>query len=168
MICFAFPDGSPSKCLRRSAGRRTPSTTWSSALRWPKRFETQNVRGVGFSYLGEHAICKTCGNEIYIAELNDVNARAREDAYAKALMLQNGINLKTVDPRPREAIVLEFNLDKLTMNEVAYIAKRVREHFPNNKVLAIPNGVSLYSLGKDVLENYISMVSEIIDEGDIS
>lgn len=83
-------------------------------------------------------------------------------------MLQNGINLKTVNPRPREAIVLEFNLDKLTMNEVAYIAKKVQEYFPNNKVLAIPNSVSLYSLGKDVLENYISMVSEIIEEGDIS
>lgn len=132
------------------------------------RLEHQNVRGVGFSYMGDHAICKTCGNEIYVAELNDVNARAREDAYAKALMLQNGINLKTVNPRPREAIVLEFNSDKLTMNEVAYIAKRVREHFPNNKVLALPNSVSIYSLGKDVLENYISMVSEIIEEGDIS
>lgn len=137
-------------------------------LRTYTRLEHQNVRGVGFSYLEEHAICKTCGNEIYVAELNDINARAREDAYAKALMLQNGINLKTVDPRPREAIVLEFNSDKLTMNEVAYIAKRVREYFPNNKVLALPNSVSIYSLGKDVLENYISMVSEIIDEGDIS
>ena len=137
-------------------------------LRTYTRLEHQNVRGVGFSYLEEHAICKTCGNEIYVAELNDINARAREDAYAKALMLQNGINLKTVDPRPREAIVLEFNSDKLTTNEVAYIAKRVREYFPNNKVLALPNSVSIYSLGKDVLENYISMVSEIIDEGDIS
>ena len=132
------------------------------------RLEHQNVRGVGFSYMGDHAICKTCGNEIYVAELNDINAMAREDAYAKALMLQNGINLKTVNPRPREAIVLEFNSDKLTMNEVAYIAKRVREYFPNNKVLALPNSVSIYSLGKDVLENYISMVSEIIEEGDIS
>lgn len=137
-------------------------------LRTYTRLENQNVRGVGFSYLGKHAICKTCGNEIYVAELNDINARAREDAYAKALMLQNGISLKTVDPRPREAIVLEFNLDKLTMNEVAYIAKKVREYFPNSKVLALPNSVSLYSLGKDVLENYISMVSEIIEEGDIS
>ena len=132
------------------------------------RFEHQNVRGVGFSYMEDYAICKTCGNEIYVAELNDINARAREDAYAKAFMLQNGINLKTVDPRPREAIVLEFNSDKITMNEVAYIAKRVREYFPNNKVIAIPNSVSLYSLGKDVLANYISMISEIIDEGDIS
>lgn len=137
-------------------------------LRIYTRLEHQNVRGVGFSYMGDHAICKTCGNEIYVAELNDINARAREDAYAKAFMLQNGINLKTVDPRPREAIVLEFNSDKLTMNEVACIAKRVREHFPNNKVLALPNSVSIYSLGKDVLENYISMVSEIIEEGDIS
>ena len=137
-------------------------------LRTYTRLEHQNVRGVGFSYLEEHAICKTCGNELYVAGLNDINVGAREDAYAKALMLQNGINLKTVDPRPREAIVLEFNSEKLTMNEVAYIAKRVREYFPNNKVIAIPNSVSLHSLGKDVLENYISMVSEIIDEGDIS
>lgn len=137
-------------------------------LRTYTRLEHQNVRSVGFSYIGEHAICKTCGDEIYVAELNDVNTRAREDAYSKALILQNGINLKTINSRPREAIVLEFNSDKLTMNEVAYIAKKVREYFPSNKVLALPNSVSLYSLGKDVLENYISMVSEIIDEGDIS
>lgn len=137
-------------------------------LRTYTRLEHQNVRGVGFSYMGRHAICKTCGSEVYVAELNDANARAREDAYASAIMLRNDINLKVLDPRKREIIVLFYDLDKLTLDNVVCIAKKVREHFPNNRVLALPNSVSLYSLGKDVLENYISMVSEIIDEGDIS
>lgn len=137
-----------------------------SPLRTYTRIEHQNVRGVGFSYMGRHAICKTCGSETYVAELNDANARAREDAYASALMLRNDINLKVLDPRKREIIVLFYNLDKLTLDNVVCIAKKVREHFPNNRVLALPNSVSLYSLGKDALEDYVSMISEIIEDGE--
>ena len=39
----------------------------------------------------------------------------------------------------------------------------IQSKFPNNTIIAIPDYVSLSSCSKDVLENIISMISEIID-----
>lgn len=46
--------------------------------------EEISVRGIAFSYLEHTAYCARCGDEIYVAEVNDMNARAREDAYHEA------------------------------------------------------------------------------------
>ncbi len=39
----------------------------------------------------------------------------------------------------------------------------VKSTFPNNVVVAIPDYASLQSCSKDVLENIISEISEIVD-----
>lgn len=46
-----------------------------------------NVRGLEFSCIEHSAICKECGNEIYVPEVNDANVDAREDGYRKASRL---------------------------------------------------------------------------------
>lgn len=72
--------------------------------------------------------------------------------------------IEKLKPHPTEAIVLGFNFNdtnKHTMNEVF---NYVKSKFPNNAVIAIPDYVSLESCSKDVLENIISAISEIIDE----
>ena len=127
------------------------------------RYDHRVVRGVNFSYLEKYAVCKNCGAEIYIADLNDHNSKSRKDAYAKALILHNGINIKTLNPNSKEAIVIEFSTDKLTLHEASCISQYIREVFPDNRVIAIPDA-DLHSCGKDVLENYISMISEVIDQ----
>ena len=43
-----------------------------------------SVRGIEFSYVEQTAYCAECGAEIYVPEINDENAQAREDAYRKA------------------------------------------------------------------------------------
>lgn len=45
------------------------------------------VRGVQFSYTEMLAICEKCGEELYVPEINDSNAQAREDAYREAAEL---------------------------------------------------------------------------------
>ena len=46
--------------------------------------ERITVKGIEFVYTEIHAVCETCGSEIYVPEINDANVDAREDGYRKA------------------------------------------------------------------------------------
>ena len=51
------------------------------------------IKGEKYSYLGKQAHCVDCGEEIYVAEVNDYNLKALYDAYRK----KNGIvSLETI------------------------------------------------------------------------
>ena len=65
---------------------------------------------------------------------------------------------------PTEAIVIGFNFDDYNLYDMQNIFEYVKNQFPNNTIIAIPDKISLESCSKDVLENIISMISQIIDE----
>lgn len=64
---------------------------------------------------------------------------------------------------PTEAITLFYNFDDMDIEIVCNMVERLAEKFPENAVIALPDKVSLESCSKDVLENIISMISEIIE-----
>lgn len=72
--------------------------------------------------------------------------------------------LETIEPRPTEAIVLYFNFDDIKLDDLNVLHGIAQKKFPNNAIICVPDKVSLKQWSKDVLENYISMVSEIIEE----
>ena len=72
--------------------------------------------------------------------------------------------LETIEPHQTEAIVLYFNFDNMAIDEIQVLHEMTQKKFPNNVVLCVPDKVSLESWSKDILENYISMISEIIEE----
>lgn len=72
--------------------------------------------------------------------------------------------IEKIDPHPTEAIVVGFNFDDVRLEEMRHLFDIIKSKFPDNIVVAIPDYVSLQSCSKDVLENMISMISEIIDE----
>lgn len=72
--------------------------------------------------------------------------------------------LETIEPHPTEAIVLYFNFDDIAFGDLNALYEITKKNFPNNTVVCVPDKVSLESWSKDVLENYISMISEIIEE----
>lgn len=72
--------------------------------------------------------------------------------------------LETIEPHPTEAIVLYFNFNDIKLDELNVLYEIAQNKFPNNAVICVPDKVSLESWSKDVLENYISMISEIIEE----
>lgn len=39
------------------------------------------VRGKRFKYIEAVALCDVCGEEMYVPDINDFNAKAREEAY---------------------------------------------------------------------------------------
>jgi len=66
-----------------------------------KRVEIE-VREIRFEYVETAAKCIDCGDELYVPELNDENAQAREDAYRKAAGL---ITVESI-----QAITKKYNI----------------------------------------------------------
>ena len=54
------------------------------------------IRGIHFSYVEKMAFCKECGEEIYVPEISDENAHAREDAYREAAGLITVSQIKEI------------------------------------------------------------------------
>ena len=71
--------------------------------------------------------------------------------------------IEKLKPHPTEAIVLGFNFNDTNVCPMNEVFNYVKSKFPNNAVVVIPDFVSLESCSKDVLENIISAISEIID-----
>ena len=88
----------------------------------------------------------------------------RDAGYAEGFEYGLLSNVKKLNPYSTEAITLFYDredMDELDVSDTVYLLQR---EFPNNKVIALPNKESLESCSKDVLENIISMISEIIEE----
>ena len=49
--------------------------------RTKSKFADDFVRGVHFGWVEDIAFCAVCGAEVYVAEVNDRNVAAREQAY---------------------------------------------------------------------------------------
>ena len=75
----------------------------------------------------------------------------------------NGISQPYLDSSPTEAITLFYDMDNMDVVTVSNAVKHLSKKFPQNTVIAIPDKNSLESCSKDVLENIISMISEIIE-----
>ena len=73
------------------------------------------------------------------------------------------IQLSTIDLHPTEAIVFRYSFGDIPLDVYEEAFNHIVEKFPNNAVVAIPDKTSLESCSKDVLENIISMISEIIE-----
>ena len=72
--------------------------------------------------------------------------------------------IEKLEPHPTEAIVVGFNFDDIYLDEMQILFNKIKSKFPDNTVIAIPDYISLQSCSKDVLENIISMIAEIIEE----
>jgi hypothetical protein len=72
--------------------------------------------------------------------------------------------IEKLDPHPTEAIVLGFNFNDINVDYMYHLFNDIKAQFPDNTVVAIPDYISLQSCSKDVLENIISMIAEIIEE----
>lgn len=73
-------------------------------------------------------------------------------------------NIKIMSPHPTEAITLFYNFDTTKIEDISNLVNYLGEKFHENTVIALPDKVSLESCSKDVLENIISMIAEIIEQ----
>lgn len=71
--------------------------------------------------------------------------------------------IEKLKPHPTEAITLFYSFDDVDAKSVSDIVEHLSKKFTTNTVIALPDKVSLESCSKDVLENIISMIAEIIE-----
>ena len=71
--------------------------------------------------------------------------------------------VEKLQPHPTEAITLFYNMDNTDTQTINDVGECLSRTFPENTVIALPDNISLESCSKDVLENIISMISEIIE-----
>lgn len=71
--------------------------------------------------------------------------------------------IEKLKPHPTEAITLFYNFDVIDLEQVSVAVNYLAEKYPDNAIIALPDKCSLESWNKDVLENYISMISKVID-----
>ena len=74
---------------------------------------------------------------------------------------EQNFKLETIDPC--EAIVLYYNFEKIDLYELQKMCGEIEHKFPNNTVVCVPDRISLEAWSKDELENYMSLISEVID-----
>lgn len=72
--------------------------------------------------------------------------------------------IEMLEPHPTEAIVVGFNFNDVNVENAERLFDEIKDKFPNNTVVAIPDFINLKSCSKDVLENIISAIAEIIEE----
>lgn len=72
-------------------------------------------------------------------------------------------DVDTLHPHPTEAIVLRVRFGDISHDDAEKLFNTVKSQFTENVVIAIPDYVSLRSCSKDVLENIVTMISEIIE-----
>lgn len=87
----------------------------------------------------------------------------RDAGYAEGYEDGINLNINKIDLHPIEAVVLKFNFNDYPLDFIEFVFNLVTEKLPNNSVIAIPDKTSLESCSKEVLENIISMISEIIE-----
>ncbi len=73
-------------------------------------------------------------------------------------------DIQKLSPHPTEAITLFYDMENSTLEEIKNIFDSIKNNFPENKVIALPNKVSWEGCSKDVLKNIINMITEIIEE----
>ena len=72
--------------------------------------------------------------------------------------------IEKLKPHQTEAITLFYNFDDVDAESIRDIVEHLSKKFTTNTVVALPDKVSLESCSKDVLENIISMIAEIIEQ----
>lgn len=72
--------------------------------------------------------------------------------------------IEKLEPHQTEAITLFYSKENSTQKQIYDITNFLRKKFPDNKIIPLPNTTSLESCSKDVLENIISMIAEIIEQ----
>ena len=86
-----------------------------------------------------------------------------KDAEIKRLKQMLDFKLSKLEPKASEAIMFQFG-DEFPLDETHHFYEIVREKFPNNVTVGIPNTMLLKSLNKASLISLITMIKEALKQ----
>lgn len=130
---------------------------------YPTYIECRNLQSGKVSKLSFNQIGRVLSN-FEFEQVNVMYESGKDAGYNERY--EDGFNEKisTLKLHPTEAVVMFFDENKICFDECKTLYEEVERKFPNNTVIVLPDSVSLEGCSKDVLENIISMISEIIDK----
>lgn len=79
---------------------------------------------------------------------------------SKKLLHRVLCNVRKINSRDVDNILVRYSTVDLSFVEINNIVKAIRNHFPNNTVIAIPNKISLNTCTDKDLEKIISVIKE--------
>lgn len=59
------------------------------------------------------------------------------------------VELSVINPGPDDVIVFRFNLAKHSQEDLAAIAKGIKQHYPDNFLIGIPTDCEVKAMNKD-------------------
>lgn len=86
-----------------------------------------------------------------------------KEAEIKRLKQMLNLKLSKLEPKASEAIVFQFG-DEFPLDETYHFYEIVREKFPNNVTVGIPNTMLLKSLNKASLISSITTIKEALKQ----
>ena len=97
-------------------------------------------------------------------KMEDLYSKGFYDGWNAQIENRLEVEIEKLHPYQSEVIVLRFNFDDIELDRFNNIFNNVKTNFPYNDIVVIPDKVSLESWGKDALEEYASIIAEIIKE----
>lgn len=70
--------------------------------------------------------------------------------------------VKSINPAPTDVIVWEYDMENMSCEFAYKVFRVVREAFPNNKTIGIPNKDSIKVCNKMELEEIVSNIQELL------
>lgn len=77
-------------------------------------------------------------------------------------MNESIMNIATINPKPTDTIVLRFNIKEISVDELNLFCNQVKNSFPENTVLALPDSLRLEVASQELWEDYIRMIDEVV------
>lgn len=68
--------------------------------------------------------------------------------------------IETLKIKPDDVIVIKFNLGEIPVDEIHHLFLSMSEYFPNNKVVGLPNGMSITTEDAESVIKYLQEVAE--------
>lgn len=81
---------------------------------------------------------------------------------ANEVKAQDVPTIKSMVIRPDEAIVLKYEMNVLSYEELNQIVKNVKEAFHKNPLIALPNDISIMTMSVEELERIKNYIGDLI------
>ncbi len=76
----------------------------------------------------------------------------------------NGIDIECYKPSDGEVIVARYNYSEFPFDEIYNHHKQLREAFSGNKVVSLPQNISLKQMSNQQLKELLNGLSKIVEE----
>ena len=84
--------------------------------------------------------------------------------YTKDELKAEAVILEKMKPEPNEILIMKYNLDKIDIEEAKGVYDYITDIFSHNKIIVIPDDITLTRFDKEELIDIYDHISNLIEE----